>query len=71
MLTKAVQECGCARHQIDRDTFQVLTRPSPALRSAIESWAKQQKDNPSRSDAIRRLIEIALAAKPRESTHDK
>jgi metal-responsive CopG/Arc/MetJ family transcriptional regulator len=26
-------------------------------------WAKQQKDRPSRSEAIRRLIESALAAK--------
>jgi hypothetical protein len=33
------------------------------LRSAIENWAKQQKDEPSRSEAIRRLIEIALNAK--------
>ena len=33
------------------------------LRSTIETWAKQQKDKPSRSEAIRRLIEIALAAK--------
>ena len=33
------------------------------LRSAIETWAKQQKDTPSRSEAIRRLIEIALTTK--------
>jgi metal-responsive CopG/Arc/MetJ family transcriptional regulator len=26
-------------------------------------WAKQQDDKPSRSEAIRRLIEFALAAK--------
>jgi len=31
--------------------------------SAIESWAKQQNDKPSRSEAIRRLIEFTLAAK--------
>src|SRR5436190_7472024 len=42
----------------------VLTvRLSPKMRSAIESWAKQQHDKPSRSEAIRRLIEFALAAK--------
>jgi hypothetical protein len=29
-------------------------------RVAIENWAKQKKDKPSRSEAIRRLIEIAL-----------
>src|SRR5215467_14284111 len=33
------------------------------LRSAIEAWAKQQKDRPSRSEAIRRLIEFGLTAK--------
>jgi hypothetical protein len=39
---------------------------------AIENWARQQKDKPSRSEAIRRLIEIALAAKPkRQSARDK
>jgi hypothetical protein len=28
----------------------------------IEGWAKQQPDNPSRSEAIRRLVQLALAA---------
>jgi len=40
--------------------------------SEIESWAKQQDDKPSRSEAIRRLIEFALAAKvKRQNTGDK
>jgi hypothetical protein len=38
-------------------------RLSLPLRTAIENWAKQQDDKPSRSEAIRRLIEFALAAK--------
>jgi hypothetical protein len=38
-------------------------RLSPALRSAIETWAKQQPDKPSRSEAIRQLVEFALKAK--------
>jgi len=38
-------------------------RLSPALRSQIADWAKQQPDNPSRSEAIRRLVQLALAAK--------
>ena len=43
----------------------VLTvRLPPALRMAIESWAKRQSDKPSRSEAIRRLIELALSIKP-------
>src|SRR5262249_39419084 len=44
----------------------VLTVRLPlTVRSAIETWAKQQKDKPSRSEAIRRLIEIALNTKPK------
>ncbi|HTE78974.1 MAG TPA: hypothetical protein VK653_19865 [Xanthobacteraceae bacterium] len=39
---------------------------------AIEDWAKQQEDRPSRSRAIRRLIEIALTAKSkRQSSRGK
>jgi Arc/MetJ-type ribon-helix-helix transcriptional regulator len=47
----------------------VLTvRLPPSTRLAIESWAKQQKDKPSRSEAIRRLIEIALGKPKRQSS---
>jgi metal-responsive CopG/Arc/MetJ family transcriptional regulator len=51
----------------------VLTVRLPlALRSEIVSWAKQQKDKPSRSEAIRRLIEFALACKAKgQNTGDK
>jgi len=38
-------------------------RLSPALKSQIEDWAKQQPDNPSRSEALRRLLEMALKLK--------
>jgi hypothetical protein len=34
----------------------------------IETWAKEQKDRPSRSEAIRRLIEIALTAKTKRQS---
>jgi hypothetical protein len=43
-------------------------RLSLPLRSAIEDWAKQQPDHPSRSAAIRRLVEIALAVKPKRQS---
>jgi metal-responsive CopG/Arc/MetJ family transcriptional regulator len=47
----------------------VLTIRLPlALRSAIQNWAKQQKDTPSRSEAIRRLIEFALTAKSKRQS---
>ena len=50
----------------------VLTVRLPmALRSVIENWAKQQEDKPSRSEAIRRLIEIALASKTKRHTDKK
>jgi hypothetical protein len=41
-------------------------RLSLPLRTAIENWAKQQPDKPSRSEAIRRLVEFALAAKSKK-----
>jgi metal-responsive CopG/Arc/MetJ family transcriptional regulator len=46
----------------------IFTVRLPAkLRTAIEIWAKQQDDKPSRSEAIRRLIEYGLAAVPKSS----
>jgi hypothetical protein len=35
----------------------------PALRSDLEAWAKRQPDQPSRSEALRRLVEMALKIK--------
>ena len=43
-----------------RDPITAL-RLAPALRFAIESWAEEQHDKPKRSEAMRRLIEFALA----------
>jgi metal-responsive CopG/Arc/MetJ family transcriptional regulator len=43
-------------------------RLSLPLRSAIEDWAKQQSDKPSRSEAIRRLVEFALKAKSKRES---
>jgi hypothetical protein len=31
-------------------------------RLAVEAWAEQQEDKPSLSEAIRRLVDIGLAA---------
>jgi metal-responsive CopG/Arc/MetJ family transcriptional regulator len=33
---------------------------SPALRLRLDEWSKKQGDQPSRSEAIRRLVEQAL-----------
>ena len=39
--------------------------------SDLEAWAKQQHDKPSRSQAVRRLIEFALAIKTKRRTNSK
>jgi Arc/MetJ-type ribon-helix-helix transcriptional regulator len=46
-------------------------RLPPALKSKIENWAKQQPDHPSRSEAIRRLVELALAARENSGGRDR
>ena len=38
-------------------------RLSPELRASIDTWARRQSDLPSRSEAIRRLVELGLEAK--------
>jgi hypothetical protein len=38
-------------------------RADPKIRAAIVKWAEYQPDTPSLSEAIRRLVEIGLAAK--------
>lgn len=37
-------------------------RLSADIRAAVDTWADNQRDGPTRSEAIRRLVEIALAA---------
>jgi hypothetical protein len=49
------------RHQFD------LSAPME-LRSIIETWANHQKDKSSRSEAIRRLIEIAPGDRRKKRT---
>jgi hypothetical protein len=39
-------------------------RADAEMRSTIERWAKAQPDKPKLSDAIRRLVELGLKAKP-------
>ncbi len=42
-----------------RDPIFALRMPQE-LMTSIEAWASEQEDNPGRSEAIRRLVEIAL-----------
>jgi len=41
-------------------------RAPPAFTAEVEAWAKRQPDSPSRSEAIRRLVELALTAKGKQ-----
>jgi hypothetical protein len=38
-------------------------RLSPALKDEVDAWADKQPDEPSRSEALRRLVKLALAGK--------
>jgi hypothetical protein len=38
-------------------------RLSAELRNTVDAWAARQTDKPSRSEAIRRLVELGLKAK--------
>ena len=42
-------------------------RLSPELRESVDDWARRQPDGPSRSQAIRRLVELGLAGASRVS----
>jgi hypothetical protein len=42
-------------------------RAPPKLRRAIDAWRKHRPDRPSRSKAIRQLIELGLAAEGKGS----
>jgi hypothetical protein len=37
-------------------------RLSPAMRQTLDTWAARQPDNPSRSESIRRLVELGFSA---------
>lgn len=49
----------------------LTVRLPTALRLNIENWAKQQNDKPSRSEAIRQLIELGLTAKAKRNHNEK
>jgi hypothetical protein len=41
----------------------VQMRVTPAFLHSVDRWAKQQEDKPTRTAAIRRLVELGLKAK--------
>jgi hypothetical protein len=40
---------------------QIVVRMQPAPLEALDDWASQQADGPTRAEAIRRLVEIGLS----------
>ncbi len=44
----------------DRADPMVTLRMPPSLLAAVEAWAADRDDQPTRSEAIRRLLEIGL-----------
>jgi hypothetical protein len=50
----------------------IMVRLQPERLRALDTWASSQEDNPSRPEAIRRLLELALGhATPRGHLSDK
>jgi hypothetical protein len=43
-------------------------RVSDAFLRAIDKWRAKQDDKPSRAEAIRRLVELGLKAKPKDKS---
>jgi hypothetical protein len=50
---------------VERQTQQFIMRASPEFLRAIDDWRRKQPEIPSRAEAIRRLVEVALAAEPK------
>jgi len=48
-------------------------RASPTMRASVVRWAESEPDNPSLSEAIRRLVELGLTVKtrPKQSTPER
>ena len=49
----------------------VLVRLQPHRLRTLDAWRERQEDEPSRPEAIRRLVEMGLAAAPRTAPSSK
>jgi hypothetical protein len=47
------------------DATPILVRLQPDRLKALDAWATKQDDEPSRPEAIRRLVELGLKVKPK------
>ena len=46
-------------------------RLSPEVGTAVDQWATKQDDKPSRSEAIRRLVELGLTVKTKSAPSER
>ncbi len=60
--TKIQKDIGRPRI-ISEDSNPTVFRMPGELRELIDDWRREQADLPSRSEAIRRLLELALGGK--------
>jgi hypothetical protein len=58
---KVIPKRKRGRPATGKDPITALRLP-PTLLAAVEAWAKKQVDDPNRSEAIRRLVEIGLGS---------
>ena len=58
---KVIPKKKRGRPATGKDPITALRLP-PTLLAAVEAWAKKQVDDPNRSEAIRRLVEIGLGS---------
>ena len=59
---KVVPKKGRGRPATGRDPVTAI-RLSEELRETVDKWANRQDDQPTRSEAIRRLVELGLKVK--------
>jgi hypothetical protein len=59
---QVVPKKGRGRPATGRDPVTAI-RLSAELRATVDKWSAKQDDEPSRSEAIRRLVELGLKAK--------
>jgi hypothetical protein len=59
---KVVPKKGRGRPATGRDPVTAI-RLSSELRKTVDNWASKQEDQPGRSEAIRRLVELGLTVK--------
>ncbi len=53
---------GSGRHATGKDPVRTM-RLSDEFIAWVDAWAARQEDRPSRTEAIRRLVELGLKAK--------